>query len=95
MVTNLMFMKFNDKSPENLALAKNTILSMKGNIEPLIDVRVKEDLHHGGQSYDFAVFTEFASEADFQAYIVHPLHAEVGKKITDMCESIVMVFYED
>ena len=95
MLTNLMLMKFKDRSPENVEAAKELLLSMRGQIEYLADISIKTDTRHGNSSYDFAMIAKYNSEEDFNAYAAHPLHVEVGKKVIAMTEDIATVFYED
>ncbi len=69
MVTNTLLLKLKDRSDENIAKAKDLLLSMEGRIEYLRKVKVEVDIRHGASSYDLLLITEFAAMEDFDAYI--------------------------
>jgi len=95
MLTNVLTIKLKDKSPENIEAAQNLLLSMVGNIEYLADLSIKTDIRRGAKSYDFMMIAKYNSMEDFNAYVSHPLHVEVGTKINEMAEHIATVFYEE
>jgi Stress responsive A/B Barrel Domain. len=93
MVTNVMLIKLKDRSPENVQEAQNILLSMNGKIPQLVEITTKTDTRHAANSYDFAAFATYKTKENFEAYVVHPYHVEVGGKINEMAGSIVSVFY--
>ena len=93
MVTNVMLIKLKDRIPENVQEAQNILLSMNGKILQLTKITTKADTLYASNSYDFVAFATYETKEDFEAYVVHPYHAEVGGKINEMAESIVSVFY--
>jgi hypothetical protein len=94
MITNNLLLKLKDRSPENIAKARDVLLSMKGKIEVLIDLKVEVNIRPGAPSYDILLIAKYASIADFEAYLVHPVHVEVGKYIASVLETSAAVCYE-
>jgi hypothetical protein len=92
MITNILLLKLKDR--ENIAAAKDKLLGMKGKIEFLRGLRVETDVRHGASSYDIALIVEYDSMEDLNAYLVHPIHVEVGKYIGGVIESQAAVCYE-
>jgi len=70
------------------------LLSMRGKIEFLRDLKVELDIRHGASSYDIMLITQFASMKDLEAYLIHPAHVEVAKYIASVLESAAAVCYE-
>ena len=95
MVTHIMLAKLKDYSPENLEKAKNLLLSMNGNIPTLMKVDVKVDTKRAAISYDLAIFFDYETAADFEAYVADPFHVEVSKQFLPLVEDIKTVFYEN
>ena len=94
MITNNLLLKLKERNSENMAKARDVLLSMKGKIEFLRDLKVELDIRHGESSYDIVLIAQFASMEDFDAYLVHPAHLEVGKYIAGVLESAAAVCYE-
>lgn len=94
MLTNTLMIKFKKGDTESVAKAKGLLLGMRGKIEPLLDIEVKENSLPGDLACDLLVITKFASREDFKAYAVHPLHVEVATFVTGAMESISSVGYE-
>lgn len=94
MVTNTLLLKLKDRSDENIAKAKDLLLSMEGRIEYLRKVKVEVDIRHGASSYELLLITEFAAMEDFDAYLVHPVHIEVAGYIGELVASGTAVCYE-
>jgi hypothetical protein len=94
MITNVLLLKLKDRSYENITKAKDVLLGMKGKIEFLRGLRVDIDLRHGTSSYDIVLIADYDSMEDLNAYLVHPVHVEVGKYIASVLESQASVCYE-
>ncbi len=94
MITNNLFMKLKERDDENIAKVKEILLSMKGKIDELQDIRVEVDIRHGATSYDIMMIAQYNTEEDLNAYTVHPVHKEVVKNLEDYKESGVSVCYE-
>jgi hypothetical protein len=95
MITHIVFFKLFDQSPENVAEAKEKLLSMAGKIPQLRNLEVGVDIVRSERSYDLALVTKFDSLEDLQAYQVHPYHAgEVVPYLRSAASSILAVDYE-
>jgi len=95
MITHIVFFKLFDQSPENVAGAKEKLLSMAGKIPQLRHLEVGTDIVRSERSYDLALVTKFDSLEDLQAYQVHPYHAgEVVPYVRSAASSILAVDYE-
>ena len=92
MITNNLFIKLKERSENNIEEAKNKLLSMKGSIETLRDLRVEVDIRKG--SYDLMLITKYDSLEDLEAYLVHPIHMEVAKYIGNVLESQASLCYK-
>ena len=95
MITHIVFFKLTDQTPENIAKAKDKLLSMAGKIPQLRHLEVGVDMVRSERSYDLALVTKFESLDDLQAYQVHPYHAgEVVPYVKSAALSILAVDYE-
>jgi hypothetical protein len=94
-ITHIVFFKLSMPTPENIAGAREKLLSMNGKIPELRHLEVGIDVIRSERSYDLALITRFDSLADLQAYQVHPRHAgDVLPYVKSVCSSIVAVDYE-
>jgi hypothetical protein len=95
MITHIVFFKLIDQSPDNIAEARQKLLSMDGKIPQLRHLEVGVDIVRSERSHDLALVTKFDSLADLQAYQVHPYHAgEVVPYVRASSSSILAVDYE-
>ena len=94
MIVNNLLIKLKERDNENIAKARDVLLSMKGKIEVLRDVQVEEDIRHGPSSYDIMLLTKFATMKDLESYLVHPVHVEVSKYISTVLETGASLCYE-
>jgi len=94
MITNNLLLKLKDRNEENIAAARDMLLSMQGEIEYLRDLQVEVNIRHGQSSYDLILITKFASMEDLDAYLIHPVHIEVSKYIAGVVETGAAVCYE-
>jgi hypothetical protein len=95
MIVHSLFLKLKDRSSENIAKTRKVLLSMRGKIEQIRDLRVETDIHHGPSSYDLALFAKFDTMEDFNAYLPHPVHVEIGKQIQAVLAEAAAVCYEE
>jgi hypothetical protein len=93
LVSNLQ-LKLKTRTNDNLAKAKDILLSMRGKIPPLIDLQVETDVRRGDSSYDILLVAQFHSLQDFDAYVVHPVHQNVARDIAGLVDSVASVCYE-
>jgi hypothetical protein len=94
MITNNMLIRLKDRNPESIAKAREMLLSMRGQIETLLDLRVDVDIRHEPSSYDLMFVAQYDCMADFDAYMVHPVHVEVSKYIGSVIDTGASVCYE-
>ena len=95
MITHIVLFKLKDPSAENLAKAKELLLSMDGKLPMLRMLEVGVDVVRSERSSDVALYTRFDSMADLQAYQVHPYHADVvGAWMKANSAAIVAADYE-
>ena len=79
---------------KDIPFAKDKLLSMKDNIDVLLDVSVEIDMRHSSASYDLLLMTKFRNMEDLEKYLVDPYHQDVSEYIIDMKESGASVCYE-
>ena len=94
MIVNNLLLKMKERDNENIAKAKDVLLSMKGKIEVLRDVQVEVDIRHGLSSYDIMLITKFDTMKDLDSYLIHPLHVDVSRYISNVLESGASLCYE-
>jgi len=94
MIINNLMVKVKPGREPDIQTARRKLLSMRGNVEVLLDVCVETDIIRGETSYDFMLTTKFANMNDFKVYIDHPYHQEVAKYIVEMKEHGASVCYE-
>lgn len=94
MITNNLLIKLKTRNEENVARAKEVLLSMKGKIDVLKGIQVETDIRNSESSYDFLLVTHFTSMADMEAYLIDPVHVKVSKYIGGVIEAGASVCYE-
>ncbi len=94
MITNNLLLKLKNRDSESIAKARDVLLSMRGKIEFLRDLKVEVNIRRGESYYDLILIADYASIEDFDAYLVHPVHLEVGKYIGSVLETSASVCYE-
>ncbi|EHJ01218.1 Stress responsive alpha-beta barrel domain-containing protein [Clostridium sp. DL-VIII] len=92
MITNNVMLRLEERSNENIQKARNILLSMKGKIEILRDIKVEVAIHEG--EYDILLITKFDSMEDLNNYQVHPVHLEVQKHILSVLKTAASLCYE-
>jgi len=95
MIINNVLLKLKNRDDDNLRKAKDVLLGMKGKIEVLLDIQVKNNIRAGGLSYDLFLITKFASLEDLDVYLAHPAHLEVAKYIGSVLDMQSSLCYED
>lgn len=94
MIVNHLLLKLQDRTTASVAQTKGILLSMEGRIEVLRKIRVETDIRHGASSYDLMLITGFASMADFDTYLIHPVHQEVSAYVGNVVAAAASVCYE-
>lgn len=94
MITHIVFFKLKDRSPENIAKARDVLANMEGKIPQLRYIEVGVDVLKTPRSFDIALTTRFDSLEDLDAYQVHPVHQEVLKYMKEVVDVSAAVDYE-
>jgi hypothetical protein len=94
MIVNNLLIKLKERDNENIAKARDVLLSMKGKIDVLRDLQVEVDIRHGPSSYDIMLITKFETMKDLDSYLIHPMHFEVSRYISTVLESGASMCYE-
>lgn len=92
MIINNVLLRLNEGNNENIEKVRDFLLSMRGKIEFLLDIKVEVDIRQG--EYDIMFITKFNSMEDFNNYLVHPIHLEVGKYIASVLKAQASLCYE-
>lgn len=95
MVKHIVCFKLKDNSLENCLKTKEVLMSMKGNVENLVDIKVGIDYLHSERSYDIILETIFNTKEDVQKYQSDPYHCNVVKKhMHAVREASIAIDYE-
>jgi len=92
MVKHIVLFKLKDQKDRTLAL--DTLNSMKGKIEGLVDLETGEDFLASERSYDIALICTLKDKAALDTYQDHPVHLPVKKIMHSIRESSVAVDFE-
>ncbi len=94
MVVNNLLLKLKNKDTDSLKQTQDTLLSMKGKIEVLLDIQAEVNIRPSQTTYDLILITKFASLEDMDRYLDHPVHIEVAKFIVSVLDTQASVCYE-
>ena len=94
MITNTQLLRLKDRSSENIAKARDVLLSMQGKIEFLRSLKVEVNIRQGVSSYDLLMSAQYDSLEALEAYIAHPVHVEVAKYIAGVLDTSAVVCHE-
>ncbi|HML33754.1 MULTISPECIES: Dabb family protein [Sporomusa] len=94
MITNNLLLKLKDRSGANIEQVRSALLSMRGKIEFLRDLKVEVNIRQGAAAYDIIMIAQYDSMAGFEAYLVHPVHVEVSQYIASVLAASASVCYE-
>ncbi len=94
MLTHVVLLKLNDRTPENAQKLRDVLLSMTGKIPQIKHMEVGVNVVSSERAYDVALFQRFDSLPDLQAYQAHPDHQDVLKYILAVTATRVSVDYE-
>ena len=93
MIVSTILFKLKEKSDENFSLVEEKLMSMKGKIAQLKDIKVNANLRNSPADFDMIMIAEYESLKDFDEYAAHPVHVEVGKFVLNLCEQTASVLY--
>ena len=96
MVKHIVCFKLKKEHLGKINLAKETLLSMEGNVPMLKKIIVGIDFLHSERSYDLILETWFETKDDLDAYQKDPYHVSVVKKLMHEIRetSIAIDYYE-
>jgi hypothetical protein len=94
MITNIILFKLKEKTGEKSALVKEKLLSLKGAVPQLKDIRLESNARTGPTAFDIVMIATYDSMKDFEDYIAHPTHVEVGKFVVNLCVETASACYE-
>ncbi len=92
MIINNVLLKLLPEHIHELAAARVQLLSMRGRIPELLDVEVHSNLRDSG--YDLLLITKFKSMEDFENYLPHSAHVQVGQFIGPLLASQASLCYQ-
>ena len=92
MVKHIVLFKLKDQKDRKKAI--ETLISMKGKIEGLIDLEAGADFLGSERSFDIALICTLKDRAALDFYQAHPVHQPVKKLMAELRESSVAVDYE-
>ncbi len=78
---------------ENAKKIKHDLEALKGKIPQIKHLEVGINSIMSEASYDVAIYSEFANEADLTTYARHPEHLKVAEFVGKVRESRVVVDY--
>jgi hypothetical protein len=79
----------------NARLIKEKLEALRGVIPGLVRIEVGLDFSRSEQSADLALYSEFTTRADLEAYQAHPAHQAVLPFIAEARAERRVVDYED
>lgn len=95
MIAHIVLFKLKEQTTENINAVRDMLKSMDGKLPMLRKIEVGNDLIRSERSYDVALYTQFDTLADLQAYQVHPYHADIVVPFMKAnCSSVVSADYE-
>ena len=95
MITHVVMMKFkSENKEENMARARDLLLSMVGKVEALRHLEVGDNCVPSERALDLALVTRFDDLEGLREYGEHPVHVEVKKFLGTVLEGSHVVDYE-
>ena len=99
MIKHIVVWRFKDEAlgaskAENIARAKEAIESLRESVPQVRYLEVGVDVGADKDPCDLAIYSEFDSVEDLQAYQVHPEHVKVASLIGEMRETRAVIDYE-
>jgi len=94
MVINNLILKLKNRDAESIKKTQEVLLSMKGKIDVLIDIRAELNIRPGQSNYDIILITKFESLENLDKYLADPVHLEVAKFIGSVLDTQASVCYK-
>jgi len=94
-IVHNLLLKLRDGSEDNVAKTRELLLGMKDKIPYIRELKVAADIRRAESSYDLALIAKFANMEDFQAYLPHPAHVEIGNRLKSVLAAAAAVCFEE
>jgi hypothetical protein len=95
MIANNLLIRLKDRSEREIDKVKDLLLSMRGKIPALLDIRVETDIRGPEKSsYDVMLITRFNGLEELKSYLEHPVHLEVSAYIKNATDTGASLCYE-
>lgn len=83
-----------ENKAENAKEMVKRLNDLKNKIDVIVNIEAGENITQSERNYDIALYSEFKSAEDLDAYRVHEAHQEVVKFVRQVTNSVVAVDYK-
>lgn len=96
MIKHIVLWTIKDEEDKSsvLPLLKSKLEALVKEIDVLKKIEVGFNYNNTPAAYDVALYSEFLTKADLDAYIIHPAHQAVGIYVKSVVKDRVVVDYE-
>jgi hypothetical protein len=95
MVKHNLMLKLNTPSSEILERVRRHLLSMNGRVPGIKSLVVQADIRPNPTSHHLLMSATFGSIEDFESYLAHPAHLEIGLSVKPYIESAASLLSSD
>lgn len=96
MLKHVVMFKFKNSTSESaIAEVEKELGGLPTIIPEIMEFECGRDVLRSERSYDFALVSEFQNLENMQRYQVHPEHQKVVVKLKEICDSILIVDFEN
>jgi hypothetical protein len=98
-IKHIVFWKLADEAlgatkAENIERLKVAVEGLRGTVPGIRHLEVGVDLERSDSAWDLALYSEFDSRGDLNAYQVHPEHVKVAHLVAQVRTDRAVVDYE-
>ena len=90
----VLFAVSDDASPEDVEDLLASIRGLRGSIPNVMDLSVGEDFSGRAKGYTHGLFVRLRTTDDLRAYLDHPDHKAVVKKLEALTTSRLVIDYD-
>lgn len=95
MIRHIVLLKFkDDASEEKIRALVEANKAMPGQIPEVVSAESGTDLGLSQGGFDYGVAVDFASKADYQAYLAHPVHMALGALAVELLADMAQIQFE-
>lgn len=94
MLTHIVLFKLKDRSPENVAVTRDRIAQLAGQIPELLTIEVGVNVVDSPRAYDIALVETFESVETLHIYQTHPVHLALLAEVMPRFEDFYSVDYD-